>query len=403
MSGLNETKIRTAKAREKAYKLFDERGLFLLVAPTGGRLWRFRYSVAGREKLISLGNYPDVSLKQARDRRDDARKLVANGVDPSAKRKAEKEAGAETFEAIALEWLGKQSFRPATLEKAQWTFNDLLFPYIGSRPIHAITSPEMLAVLRRLEARDKLETATRTKQRASQVFRFAIATGRAENDPTVSLKGALKTGRTKHHAGLTKPADVGGLLRSIDSYSGQPATEVAFKLAPMLFVRPIELRKAEWSEFDLESDEPTWRIPAARMKMARAHTVPLPTQAVELLTELKKLTGDETHVFPKLGNNKEAMSEAAITAALRRIGYTREQQTWHGFRTTASTLLNERGVDPDLIELQLAHKPKNEVRASYNRAERLADRRKMMQDWADYLDGLKAGGQVINIRAGIKR
>jgi len=393
---LTESAVRAAKPQLKAYKKFDERGLYLAVTPTGSRLWRFKYRFAGSEKLLALGSYPDTSLKRAREKRDDARKLLADGIDPSSQRKAEKTALADTFEAIAAEWLGLQrkKFSAKTLEKAEWTIKDLLNKYIGSKPIRSITAPEMLEVVRRLEARGKHETAHRTKQRASQIFRYAISTGRAERDPTADLRGALAPVVVKSHAAITDPSKVGELLRAIDAYRGQPATEAAFKLAPLVFVRPGELRAAKWEEFTLDVDEPQWRIPAERMKMREQHIVPLSSQAVAILKELLPVTGPQGYVFPSLRDSNRPMSESALTAALRRMGYAGTEMTWHGFRTIASTLLNEQGWHPDLIELQLAHAERNEVRAAYNKAMRLQERRTMMQAWADYLAKLKTVSQV---------
>jgi integrase len=397
---LTEATVKAAKASTKPRKLYDERGLFLFVPSTGARLWRLKYRLHGKEKLLALGAYPDVSLKRAREKRNDARRLIADGIDPSAKKQAEKHASAETFQAIATEWLDLQrkAFKAKTLEKAEWTFNDLLFPHIGSRPIRSITSPDLLAVFRRLESRGKHETAHRTKQRASQVFRFAIATGRAERDPTADLRGALAPIVVKNHAAVTDPAKVGELLRTIHAYNGQPVTEAAFKLAPLLFVRPGELRGARWEEFFLDGATPEWRIPAERMKMGEMHIVPLSHQAVSILRELHPLTGSDGYVFPSLTDSNRPLSENALTAALRRVGYSGEQMTWHGFRTIASTLLNEQGWHPDLIELQLAHRERNAVRDAYNRAQRLPERRKMMEAWADYLDGLRNGAKVVSLR-----
>ena len=395
MSGLSEARIRAAKPKEKPYKLRDGRGLYLLVNPTGARLWRLRFRQPGRESMISLGAYPDVSLKIARDRREEARKAIAAGVDPAAQRRAERVGHENTFQVIALEWLTKRKFAAKTRTKAEWTFNDLLFPHIGSRPIASITAPDMLRVLRTIEDRGKHETAHRTKQRASQVFRYAIATGRAERDPTADLRGALAPIIVTNRAALTDPKDVGGLLRSIDNYIGQPATEYALKLAPYVFARPIELRAAEWTEFDLEKAE--WRIPAARMKMNELHIVPLSKQAVDILRMLQPHTGAGRYLFPGLRTPTRPISENTLNAALRRLGYSKDQMTTHGFRAMASTLLNEQGWHPDVIELQLAHAERNEVRAAYNRAQRLDERRKMMQAWADYLDGLRRGSNVVAI------
>lgn len=401
MGDLTETAIRAAiKTAEKPQKLFDGQGLYLLVAPPNSPGWRLKfYFPARKERLMSLGTYPQVSLKSAREKRDEERRQIADGIDPAVTRKAKRLAQAETFEGIAAEWLELQrkSFSAKTMEKAEWTFRDLLNPYIGSRPIKDITSPEILAVVRRLESRGRHETAHRTTQRAGQVFRYAIATGRAERDPTQDLRGALAPVVVTNHPAITDPKKVGELLRAIDSYDGQPTTEAALRLAPLLFVRPGELRAAEWSEFDLDGAE--WRIPAPRMKMKEMHIVPLARQAIEIFRALEPVTGPDGLVFPSLTNRNRPLSENSITAALRRMGYSGEQMTWHGFRTVASTLLNEQGWNPDLIELQLAHAERNAVRDAYNRAQRLPERRKMMQAYADYLDGLKAGGQVVPIRA----
>lgn len=400
MSKLTEKAIRAAKPRQRPYKLTDGGGLVLLVTPAGARWWRLRYRHGGAEKMLSLGVYPDVSLKLAREKRDAARTQLATGIDPSAKRQAEREARSDSFRAIADEWLEAQrkTFSPATVEKARWTFDDLLFPYLGKRPVGAITAPELLAVLRRLEARGKHETAHRTRQRAGQVFRYAIATGRAERDPSADLRGALAPVRAVNRAAILDPAKVGELLRAMHAYSGQPATEIALKLAPLVFVRPGELRAAEWSEIDLDTGE--WRIPAARMKMREAHIVPLARQSVALLREIEPLTSDGRYVFPSARTTLRPMSENALTAALRRMGYAGTEQTWHGFRSIASTLLNEQGWHPDLIELQLAHRERNQVRAAYNKAQRIEERRKMMQAWADYLDGLRAGGKIVSFKRG---
>ena len=395
---LTITAVKAAKPSAAPFKLFDERGLFLLVQPGGQRYWRFKYRIDGREKLLSLGVYPDVSLALARERRDDARKLIANGVDPSTRRQAEKLAGADTFKAVALEWLDKQNFAPKTLKKAQWIFNDLLFRQLGSKPVRSITAPDVLAVVRRIEARGKIETAHRTKQRAGQIFRYAIATGRAERDPTGDLRGALTPLKVKNRAALTDPKRVGELLRAIDGYSGQLSTEYALKLAPLVFVRPGELRAARWEEFELDGERPEWRIPGERMKMGELHIVPLARQAITLLRQLKEQGGDGGYLFPSLRTAARPISENTLGAALRRLGFSKDDMTAHGFRAMASTLLNEQSFPPDVIELQLAHAERNEVRAAYNRAQRLEERRRMMQGWADYLDGLRAGGNVVPIK-----
>lgn len=388
--------IQAAKPRQKPYKLFDQGGLFLLVHPNGGRYWRLKYRMHGREKLLALGTFPDVSLAKARARRDDARKLIADNTDPAVVKQAEKTASADTFRAVALEWLAKQNLAAATIEKAKWTFEQLLFPELGERPIRHISAPELLAALRKLEARGKIETAHRTKQRASQVFRYAIATGRADHDPAGDLRGALTPLEVEHRAAITDPKRVGELLRAIDEYAGQPSTHYALKLAPYVFLRPGELRAAEWAEFDFEKAE--WRVPEHRMKMRETHIVPLSKQAIAVLQDVQPLTGSGRYVFPSLRTVTRPISEGTLNAALRRLGFSKEEMTGHGFRTMASTLLNEQGWHPDLIELQLAHAERNKVRAAYNRAKRLDERRKMMQAWADYLDGLRSGGNVVPLR-----
>jgi integrase len=396
MSELNEARIRAAKPKEKPYKLRDGRGLHLLITPSGGRLWRFRYRHAGRESMVSLGAYPDVPLKDARERREEARRALASGIDPAAQRKAERAGLEDTFEAIALEWLGKQQFATATREKAEWTFRELLFPHIGSRPIATITPPELLGVLRRIEVRGRLETCHRTKQRAGQVFRYAIASGRAEHDITADLRDALTPTKTQHFAAITEPRRVGELLRAIDSYPGQPSTAYALRLAPHVFVRPGELRFAEWSEFDFDLSQ--WRIPAEKMKMDDYHLVPLSRQVIGILQELRSFTGTGRYLFPSLRTRERPISDVTLNAALRRLGFTSDEQTAHGFRSIASTLLNELGYPSDVIELQMAHKERNKVRAAYNRAQRLDERRKMMQGWSDHLDSLRDGAKVFRLR-----
>lgn len=376
-------------------KLFDSGGLYLLVTPGGGRWWWLKYRYEGKERGISLGVYPDVSLKRARICRDDARRMIAEGVDPSARRQADKNARAVTFELVANEWLELQAKKlaPVTLNKARWMITEFVVPHIGSQPIHKITPADVLAALRPIEARGKHETAHRTKQYVGQVFRYAVATSRAERDITADLRGALTPATTKNHAAVTDPVAIGALLRAIDGYCGQPVTHAALKLAPLVFVRPGELRQAEWSEINFDAAE--WRIPGERMKMGELHIVPLAPQALRLLRGIQQLTGRGRYVFPSLRTGDRPMSENTINAALRRLGYATDEMTGHGFRAMASTCLNEQGWHPDLIELQLAHAERNKVRAAYNRATRLGERRKMMQGWADYLDTLRASAEVI--------
>lgn len=395
---LTEIEIRAAKAQEKPLKLYDGGGLYLLVNPNGSRWWRLKYRFDGKERGLSLGVYPDVSLKRARLGRDDARRLLVDGIDPSSHRQAEKEARAITFESVAEEWLKLRSEKVAeiTLAKARWMLTEFIVPKVGSRPIHKITAAELLAALRQIEARGKYETAHRTKQYVGQVFRYAVATGRAERDITADLRGALTPVTSKNHAAVIEPMAIGALLRAIDGYAGQPSTHAALKLAPLVFVRPCELRQAEWSEINLDAGE--WRIPARKMKMREPHFVPLSRQAIAILREHWRLTGIGQYVFPSIRSGKRPMSENTINGALRRLGYSNDEMTGHGFRATASTCLNEQGWHPDVIELQLAHAERNKVRAAYNRASRLTERRKMMQAWADYLDTLRLSGEVVPIR-----
>lgn len=405
---LTETSVKGAIRRAiktgAGGKKYDERGLYLLLRPQGDRCgawWRFKYRFQGKERGLSLGVYPDVKLKEARDKRDEARTLLAGGIDPSHQRKIEKQSNALTFQAVAEEWLQLQSHSLAelTLAKARWLFGSHIFPEIGSEPIGAISAPLLLSALRKIEAKGANETAQRAKQKCSQVFRYAIATGRADRDPTQDLRGALAPVVTQNHAAITEPVRVGELLRAIDGYVGQSVTHAALRIAPLVFVRPGELRAAEWAEFDLEAGQ--WRIPGSRMKMGEQHIVPLSTQAVAILRDLQALTGRGKYVFPSLRTMARPMSENTLNAALRRLGYSGDDMTAHGFRSTASTLLNEQGWHPDLIELQLAHAERNKVRGAYNKAQRIEERRRMMQAWADYLDGLRSGVIVVPFKRAV--
>jgi integrase len=395
---LTTLQIKSAKAKSKPFKLADERGLYLLINPNGSKLWKLKYRFAGIEKKLSLGAYPDVTLADARTKRDEARKQLSNSIDPgvfkTSLKRAQNVAAENSFENIAREWHSK--FTPKWTkshgERILIRFEKNVFPWIGKRPISEITAPELLSPLRRIEARGAYETAHRTLQICGQVFRYAIITSRAERDPSMDLRGALSPVKQKHHASITEPKEVAKLLRAINEYSGFYVTRCALKLAPMLFVRPGELRKAEWSEFNFENAE--WRIPAEKMKMRQLHIVPLSTQALTILNELIALTGNGRYLFPSIRSNKRPMSENTILGALRRLGYTNEEMTGHGFRSLASTLLNEQGWNRDAIERQLAHAERNNIRAAYNYAEYLQERRRMMQHWSDYLDNLshnKAG------------
>lgn len=402
---LTDTAIRTAKPQAKVVKMFDGGGLYLELNPAGGKWWRWKYRVAGKEKRLSLGVYPDVVLKAARQKRDAARQQLAAGIDPGEARKAAKiaQAGAESFEAIAREWHAK--FAPTWVashgDRILRRLEADIFPWLGKRPIAEVKAPELLAALRRIEGRGALETAHRAMQNCGQVFRYGVATGRAERDPIGDLHGALPPPKEQHHASITEPKRVGELLRAMDSYQGFFVTKSALRLAPLVFVRPGELRKAAWDEVDFDKAE--WRIPATRMKMRELHIVPLSRQAIEILRELEPLTGKgipakpdvPRYIFPGAQSRERPMSENAILAALRRMGYPKEEMTGHGFRSMASTLLHEQGWNHQAIERQLAHAERNAVSAAYNYAEHLPERRRMMQQWADYLDGLKRGAEVI--------
>jgi integrase len=387
---LTEFAVRAAKPAAKDTKVFDERGLYLLMCANGSKLWRLKYRFSGREKLLSLGAYPDVGLKGARDAREEARKLLATGVDPSSQRKLEKIAQGNTFEAVAREWVSIQekTLSASTLSRERSRLERFIFPHLGGRPIAQITPAEFLGVLKRIELRGTNDSAHRTRSICSRVLRYAVATGRAERDCTADLRGALPPVSGGHFAAITEPAKIGELLRAIDGYIGQPSTAYALRLAPYVFVRPGELRQATWSEFDLKSAE--WRIPAERMKAGEPHLVPLSRQALQLLRHLQPITGHGRYLFSSLRSTARPISDNTINAALRRLGYSGEEMTGHGFRSMASTALNEQGWHPDLIELQLAHAERNKVRGAYNRAQRLAERRQMMQAWADYLDRLRS-------------
>lgn len=405
---LTETQIKALKPGEKARKVADEKGLYLLVQSGGGKLWRLKYRVGGKEKLLALGAYPDVSLKMARERRDEARRLLADGIDPSEHRKAHKasreDAQANSFEAIAREWFTKMlpTWVPAHAEKILRRLERDVFPWIGSKPVAEVSAPDLLSVARRIEARGRLETAHRALQNCGQVFRYAVATGRAERDPTGDLRGALPPTREKHMAAITNPVEVGALLRAIDAFRGTLIVQSALKLSALVFVRPGELRQAEWSEIDLDKGE--WNIPASRMKgwtrkgITTPHLVPLAPQAVAILQDLKPLTGRGVHVFAGRDPRKP-MSEAAVNAALRRMGYdTKTEITGHGFRAMARTILHEElGIDREVIEHQLAHAVPDALGTAYNRTKFIKDRRRMMGVWADYLGRLKVGAEVVEL------
>lgn len=396
---LNDMAIRNAKPSDKEYKLSDEKGLFLLIHPNGSKYWRQKYRFDGKEKKLSHGTYPEVSLKEARERRDSARKLLANGIDPNEQKKAQKSArkdrSANSFEIIAREWFSKNkhTWVPSHANKIIARLENDVFPWLGGKPIAEITAPQVLDVLRRIEARGTIDTAHRAKGNISQVMRYAIATGRAERDPCPDLRGALPPAKGHNFASLTEPSKVAELLRAMDAFKGTHIVRTALLLSPMLFVRPGELRKAEWKDFDLEKGEWTYFV----TKTKTEHAVPLSTQAITLLRDLQPLTGHRKYVFTGRDPLKP-MSEAAINAALRRMGYdTKTEITGHGFRAMARTILAEElQQKPEVIEHQLAHKVPDTLGTAYNRTKFLKERRNMMQIWADYLDKLKAGATIIH-------
>lgn len=413
---LTDTAIRTAKPKDKAYKLYDEKGLFLQVTTNGGKWWRFKYQFNGKEKLLSLGTYPEVPLAGrwqdpetkkiwidgARDKRDKARELIAGDIDPSDNRKAQKKTKdgnlANSFEVIAREWLATkmQTKSEGYQKNVLRRFELYLFPWIGKRPIGDISAPELLDVVRRIENQNKVETAYRTLQATGQIFRYAVQTGRVLRDVTSDLRGALTPSVTKHMPSFTEPQQVAELMRAIDGFTGTLTVQTALRLAPLVFVRPSELRKARWADIDLDAAE--WRYFVTKTKTE--HIVPLSTQAIKLLNDIKPLSGSGEFVFQGGHNPDKAMSEAAINAALRRMGYdTKTEITGHGFRAMARTILHERlNIDPHVIEHQLAHKVPDNLGNAYNRTKFLEQRKTMMQQWADYLDELKAGAKVIQLK-----
>lgn len=391
---LTDIAVKKASSRDKPYRLTDSKGLALLVHPNGGKYWQLRYRFAGKGKLLALGVYPDISLAEARSRRDDARKLLSNEIDPSEHRKIAKaakiEAAANSFRSVGQEWFAKQKSKwsDVHIDKMWAVLDKNLFPWLGDRPIADIKPPELLAVLRRIESRGAIETAHRAKQVAGRVFRYAVATGRAERDPSRDLSGALTPKIKGHLAALTDPKEVATLLRAIDGFYGTPVVRAALHLSPYLFVRPGELRHMEWTEINWE--ESRWEIPAEKMKMRTQHIVPLCSQAQAILRELQLLTGRGKYVFPSARGASRPLSENAVRVALRTLGFTNEQMTPHGFRAMARTILDEvLGYRVDWIEHQLAHTVKDANGRAYNRTSHLNDRKKMMQGWADYLDSLK--------------
>lgn len=401
---LTDVAIRNAKPRPKPYKLGDSLGLFLLVQPAGGKLWRLKYRVDGKEKKLSIGSYPEVGLAEARRRRDDARELLSSGKDPSREKKRKRvqaQIQAETtFAAIAAEFCekrrrdGQKAWAPATATRSEYLLS-LLKGSIGKLPIADIEPADVLSAVRKIEGKGKLESARRTLQLASAVFRYAVATARLSSDPTRDLRGALTAPTVTHYGAIIDPVRVGELLRAIDGYEGQPITKLAMQLAPHVFVRPGELRHAEWAEFDLEGA--LWTIPASKTKMRKDHLAPLSRQAIAILEDIRTLTGPDGFVFPSIRSRKRPMSDNTINAGLRRLGYATDEMTAHGFRAMASTLLNESGKwHPDAIERALAHGDSDRVRAAYHRGAHWKERVAMAQWWSDYLDQLRAGAQILH-------
>ncbi|TWI36710.1 tyrosine-type recombinase/integrase [Mesorhizobium tianshanense] len=397
---LSDVKCRNARPASKLVKLSDGGGLQLWVQPTGSRLWRLAYRFEGKQKLLALGSYPLISLAEARQARDDAKRQLLSGIDPAQERSLRKtDSAKDTFRSIADEYLDKlkkEGRADRTISKVKWLL-DFAYPSIGDKCIREIDPASILTALRRVEVRGRYESARRLRSTIGSVFRYAIATARAETDPTFALRGALISPTVTPRAAITDPNALGGLLRAIGAFDGQPTTRAALMLMALLFPRPGELRAAEWGEFDFESS--VWIIPEARMKMRRPHRVPLSRQAVSLLTSLREISGGGSLLFPSVRSGSRPISDNTLNAALRRMGYGKEEATAHGFRATASTLLNECGKwHPDAIERQLAHIENNDVRRAYARAEHWDERVKMMQWWADYLDELeRKNARVISI------
>ena len=400
---LSDAAVRAAKPREAQYKLFDGGGLFLIVKPAGGKLWRLKYRHDGKEQQLTIGVFPEVGLKEARKRRDDAREQIADGLNPSQERKraaiAQAIAADNTFDLVAEEYIAKreqEGVKAITADKARWLLAQLS-PALGKRPLADIEPYELLAVVKHAEKSGRHETAKRLLSFSGRVFRYGVATARARRNIAADLSGALVSPKAKHHAAIIDPKGVGELLRAIDGFEGHPVTQWALRLAPHVFVRPGELRMAEWSEIDLE--KAIWRIPGSRMKMQREHVVPLSRQALAILREAEELTGGGGFVFPGVRTPRRPMSENTLNAALRRLGYTTDEMTSHGFRSTASTLLNESGKwSRDAIERALAHGDADSVRAAYHRGAHWDERVRMAQWWSDYLDQLASGARVIPLQ-----
>jgi integrase len=401
---ITDTACRTSKPGEKPYKLSDGGGLYLLIEKNGSKLWRHAFRFDGKQKLVALGAYPVVSLADARAGRDANKSLLAKGVDPAVQRKIDRGAAriarSNTFSLVADELLEKfkaEGDDPKTLEKKKWLLS-FINADLGDRPVAEIKAPELLDVLRKIERRGRFDTARRARSLAGRVFKFAIATSRAERDPSADLAGALISPKVQHRAAITEPKAVGALLRAIDDLDGQLTTRAALQLIAVTFVRPGELRNAEWKEFDISNA--VWNIPAEKMKMSRPHKVPLSRQATEIIEGIRAVTASSRYLFPQIRSWHRPISDGTLNAALRRLGYTKTEMTAHGFRSTASTLLNESGKwHRDAIERQLAHQEEDETRAAYNHAEFWEERVRLMGWWANYLDALRCSGDVVALRA----
>ena len=398
---LTDTRIRSAKRTRKPYKLTDNAGLYLEVRPSGKKLWRYRYRIAGKENVYALGEYPALGLAEARRERDNARRLVKEGIHPAHNRRAALAAkvyeNRNSFEAVAREWIeqGRSRWTAYYLRQVERFLEADVFPYIGTLPIRSVTAAHLLEIVKRVEKRAP-SVAFLVRQWCSAVFRYAVATLRADGDPTIALRGAITRPRVEHRKPLTA-TEIPKLLKKLDEHGGFRTTAIAMRLLLLTFVRPVELRAAEWPEFDL--DNATWRLPAERMKSRQTHIVPLSPQAVELLRELKTITGGNRLLFPNHRRPKTYMTVTTLNRALERMGYGGRFSS-HGFRATASTILNEQGYRADVIERQLAHAPRDKVRASYNRAEYLPERKQMMRDWATYIDALAVGVSVVPLKRG---
>lgn len=399
MGNLTAQEVKNAKPESKPYKITDGGGMYLLVTKTG-KYWRYDYRFLKKRKTLALGVYPEVSLKQARELHHTARNNISDGLDPGHLRKASKnakfQAAENCFESLSWEWFEKQNWTEGHARTVKGRLKRHILPWIGKRPVGDITAGEVLSVCRRVEDKGAIESAHRVKTICSQIFRYCVASGLCDNDPCRDLVKALTPAKPQNMPTIKDPIKVGELMRAIDGYSGNHVTRAALKLAPLLFVRPGELRQAEWSEIDI--NQAIWKIPSEKMKMNQTHIVPLAKQSLEIINDIKPLTGDGRYLFPSIRSTVRPMSNNTVLSALRRLGYQKEEITGHGFRAMASTLLNELGWASKLIERQLAHSDKNTVRAAYNHAEYLAERIEMMQAWADYLDGLKSGCEILHFK-----